>query len=164
MKLAWLLLLVSSFCAAQNLPDAPQPSTTCVEKNGKPCPEWVHKLVGQYPPLPEQYTYPSWHEATTGGHAFLFWSTEGLAVASTIADIEVTHQGIAHHVCTEGNEALPPKPSRGQLYANGFEYTGPLVAAGFLLRKLGIPFAPYAPALVIAGKHAYGAYSWRGCY
>jgi hypothetical protein len=28
-------------------------ATTCVEKNGKPCPEWVHKFIGQYPPLSE---------------------------------------------------------------------------------------------------------------
>jgi len=43
--------------AASNaaLPDAPsaiQP-TTCTEKNGKPCSERVHKLIGQYPPVPE---------------------------------------------------------------------------------------------------------------
>jgi hypothetical protein len=37
------------------LPDAPSlmRSTTCTENNGKPCPEWLHKLIGQYPPLPE---------------------------------------------------------------------------------------------------------------
>jgi hypothetical protein len=28
-------------------------ASTCTENNGKPCPEWVHKLVGQYPPLAE---------------------------------------------------------------------------------------------------------------
>ena len=37
------------------LPDAPSTTqaTTCIENNGKPCPEWIHKLIGQYPPLPE---------------------------------------------------------------------------------------------------------------
>lgn len=43
----WLLpivLLLSSLAGAQ---------TTCVSNNGVPCPEWLHKLVGQYPPAPE---------------------------------------------------------------------------------------------------------------
>ncbi|HKF02839.1 MAG TPA: hypothetical protein VKB49_11020 [Candidatus Sulfotelmatobacter sp.] len=37
------------------LPSAPSTTqaTTCTQKNGKPCPEWVHKLIGQYPPLQE---------------------------------------------------------------------------------------------------------------
>jgi hypothetical protein len=39
--------------------DAPstiQPST-CTQNNGKTCPEWLHKLIGQYPPVnvPEQW-------------------------------------------------------------------------------------------------------------
>jgi len=38
--------------ALPSAPSATQP-TTCTEKNGKPCPEWVHKLMGQYPPLHE---------------------------------------------------------------------------------------------------------------
>jgi len=25
-------------------------ATTCTENNGKPCPEWLHRIVGQYPP------------------------------------------------------------------------------------------------------------------
>lgn len=44
---------------AQQVPQptdlADAPSTTqalsCTQKNGKPCPEWVHKLIGQYPPI-----------------------------------------------------------------------------------------------------------------
>lgn len=61
-----------------NLPDSPsatQPKT-CTNNNGKPCPEWVHKLIGQYPPLPESkelqperdpatvhfWTYRGWNE------------------------------------------------------------------------------------------------------
>lgn len=45
----------SSDHSITSLPDAPSETqpTTCTEKNGKPCSEWVHKWVGQYPPLPE---------------------------------------------------------------------------------------------------------------
>jgi len=49
-----------------DLPNAPSTtqSTTCTENNGKPCPGWVHKLIGQYPPAPasgilETYRDPS---------------------------------------------------------------------------------------------------------
>src|SRR5438309_1635050 len=60
------------------LPNAPSATqaTTCTEKNGKPCPPWVHKLVGQYPPSSESrepqferdpstvhfWTYRGWNE------------------------------------------------------------------------------------------------------
>lgn len=36
-----------------NLGDAPSATkqTTCTQNNGKPCPEWLHSLIGQYPPV-----------------------------------------------------------------------------------------------------------------
>jgi hypothetical protein len=39
--------------ASTNLVDAPSATqhTTCTQKNGKPCPEWLHRMIGQYPPL-----------------------------------------------------------------------------------------------------------------
>ncbi len=42
------------------LPNAPSAKqrTTCTERNGKPCSEWLHKLIGQYPPVPESGTQP----------------------------------------------------------------------------------------------------------
>jgi hypothetical protein len=35
-----------------NLVDAPSSAvhSSCTQRNGKPCPEWLHKLIGQYPP------------------------------------------------------------------------------------------------------------------
>lgn len=59
------------------LPDAPSltQETTCTERAGKPCPEWLHKVIGQYPPLPQSepllkrdpstvhfWTYRAWNE------------------------------------------------------------------------------------------------------
>lgn len=32
-----------------------QSSTTSCTNHGKPCPEWLHKLIGQYPPLPDRH-------------------------------------------------------------------------------------------------------------
>lgn len=39
--------------AATNLVDTPSATlqSNCIEKNGKPCPEWLHKLIGRYPPI-----------------------------------------------------------------------------------------------------------------
>lgn len=42
MRVLLTLLLVSAAVA--------QVPTTCTKSNGKPCAEWVHTMVGQYPP------------------------------------------------------------------------------------------------------------------
>ena len=57
------------------LPTAPSASqaTTCVENNGKPCPEWVHKLVGQYPPLPESGNF----QLERDPNSVHFWTYRG---------------------------------------------------------------------------------------
>lgn len=47
----------SNTAALPNAPSAKQ-TTTCTERAGKPCPEWLHKLIGQYPHLPESGTQP----------------------------------------------------------------------------------------------------------
>jgi len=41
-----------------DVPNAPSSTqaTTCTEKDGKPCSQRLHKLIGQYPPLPESRT------------------------------------------------------------------------------------------------------------
>ena len=60
-----------------SIPDAASTTqaTTCTERSCQPCPEWVHKLIGQYPLSPESgtlqrrnpspvhfWTYRSWQE------------------------------------------------------------------------------------------------------
>ena len=57
------------------LPNAPSvtKATTCTEKNVKPCPEWLHKLIGQYPPLPESAT-PQPERDPSSVH---FWTYRG---------------------------------------------------------------------------------------
>jgi hypothetical protein len=51
-----ITLFLSASALAQ-LPDAPAPSTICVS-HGKPCPEWLHKLIGQYPSAPARRGLP----------------------------------------------------------------------------------------------------------
>jgi hypothetical protein len=54
-----------------SLPDAPSETvrTTCTQGSGTPCPEWVHKLIGQYPPVrevPEVWNHQPDHFFTVG--------------------------------------------------------------------------------------------------
>jgi hypothetical protein len=42
-----------------------------------------------------------------------FWVAHGLFLDSIIYDAELTHQGLAHHRCVEGNINLGQRPSRG---------------------------------------------------
>ena len=46
-------LLMQQASTPRELVDTPSAiqQTTCIEKNGKPCPEWLQKLIGQYPPI-----------------------------------------------------------------------------------------------------------------
>ena len=57
------------------LPNAPSviKETTCTEKNGNPCPAWVHTLIGQYPPLPESATPQERNPSSVH-----FWTYRGL--------------------------------------------------------------------------------------
>lgn len=69
----------ASIVITDDLPDNPKPcqdnnwtsdnpdclpplSTTCTE-HGKPCPRWLHKMIGQYPPLPDDTIHYPKYEA-----------------------------------------------------------------------------------------------------
>lgn len=49
--------------------------TTCTGPSGKPCPEWLHKLIGQYPPAKESTDNFTWQEVT--GKEAGFWTYRG---------------------------------------------------------------------------------------
>jgi len=58
-----------------DLPSSPSTTraTTCTENNGKPCPEWVHKMIGQYPPAPESEQFQPYRDASS----VHFWTYRG---------------------------------------------------------------------------------------
>lgn len=58
-----------------DLPNAPSTtqSTTCTENNGKPCPAWVHKLVGQYPTALESGQFQPYRDPSS----VHFWTYRG---------------------------------------------------------------------------------------
>ena len=72
------------------LPDAPSHATTCTENNGKPCPEWVHNLVGQYPPLPDSATTRTQRDSDS----VHFWTYRGVFEAPLRTNKQVFHSKI----------------------------------------------------------------------
>lgn len=59
----------------------------------------------------------------------------GVYPSTILFDAEMTHEGLAHHKCVEGNIELGRRPSRGELYRDNFlkEYV-PLTAINLLLQ------------------------------
>ncbi len=88
-----------------------------------------------------------------------------LLLGSTVFDVEVTHQGLAHHNCLEAN-GNSRNPSRGNLYARELPIDGVLFGFGILMRKAKVPIAPYVPALIGSGRHLYFGSQWftQGCF
>jgi hypothetical protein len=86
-------------------------------------------------------------------------------LGSVVYDVEVTHQGLAHHKCQElnGNSRTP---SRGNLYARQLPIFGVATALGLFMRAGRLPLAPYAPAITGTVISIRGGTQWftHGCY
>ena len=118
--LTLLVLFLGLSAVGQNLPDAPQPQPV------KKCGPW------------------SCWNPTTRPTKEVFKDKTFLAVVSTDAavivfDNEMTHEGLAHHKCVEGNPNLPMHPSRGQLYASDLPEFAVVSGGAFLFTKLSLP-------------------------
>ena len=70
-------------------------TTTCTENNGKSCPEWLHKLIGQYPPLHDEGEY-----LESDQRSIHFWTYRGSQEAPLRTNREVFHSKIfmASHI------------------------------------------------------------------
>jgi len=95
-----------------------------------------------------------------------FWTAHAGLLAATVFDAEVTHQGLAHHKCVEGNSDLPHHPTRGELYGYSLGIDAGLTALDYLLfRKLGhgTHFAGAAYGIIV---HVQGGSSWytQSCF
>ena len=62
------------------------------------------------------------------------WAATIFQAGATIFDIEMTHEGVAHHKCVEGNLSLARHPSRSELYLDNLEEFAPAV----VLNGLGV--------------------------
>lgn len=97
----------------------------------------------------------------------------GFYLGTIVFDAEMTHQGLAHHNCREGNIDLGPRPSRGELYRNNLlkEYV-PLTAINLLLQAAwrgdGQPkrweWVPLIGAGYGSAVHLKGGIQWAQCF
>ena len=86
-------------------------------------------------------------------------------MGAIVYDSELTHQGLAHHKCVEGNQNLPKHPSRGQIYRSDLpEY---LVGTAYnyaMLRLVGKPlifvFAGYGSSEHIRAGSGWLTQCW----
>jgi hypothetical protein len=74
--------------------------------------------------LPPPVRVPVWDKKTWAAHVIL--------ASSMIFDVEMTHEGIAHHRCEEGNSDLNAHPSRSELYLDNLEQFAPIVVIDWL--------------------------------
>jgi len=99
-------------------------------------------------------------------HAFL--GGNAVFLASIIYDVEMTHQGLAHHRCVE-DSFENPYPSRADLYKKDLILFAGLTAMDLLLKKAGddLDLPPFVTAMggnmgAIIGtlKHVHGGTHW----
>lgn len=158
--------------------------TTCTKNNGQPCPEWLHKLVGQYPRKPESLSSLPNAPQPQGPEAAGFWTFRGLDgpvlrtnreaihdktllgaeafwLGSIVYDAELTHQGLAHHKCVEASTLVDDRhPSRGELYV----WDVPEFAVGtalnyLMLRFVGKPLI-FETVGIASVEHLRGGSRW----
>jgi len=96
-----------------------------------------------------------------------FWAVHGMFLDSIIYDAELTHQGLAHHRCVEGNINLGQHPSRGEIYRNNLlEQFVPLTFMDWALGKYVWKGLGYEGATMGSVIHFRGGTKWltSGCW
>jgi hypothetical protein len=92
-----------------------------------------------------------------------FLGAHAIFLASTVFDVEMTHQGLAHHMCVEQNGT--PHPSRGELYQSQLLQFAAVSGVDLLLQAAHLKFAPYMGAIIGTIKHVDGGTRWAtGCW
>jgi hypothetical protein len=106
------------------VPDAPSATTLARQDTFVwPLTEPTKQPTTAPPPV------PIWDKKILAANIFL--------AGATIFDIEMTHEGIAHHKCVEGNLALSRQPSRGELYFDNLQQFVPVVVISGLTALSG---------------------------
>ena len=173
-------LFLSFTTISAQVPEAPDtPSTVenrtedtnCRNHNGKPCSEWLRKLIGQYPSRKEGFYNPaldsrklSWHDTFFSKSAIPMWAAVGVSAGAVIGDERDTLIGESHG-CYERGTFGPYHVSLGRMGSVDWPTWFGITTFSFILRKLGIPVAPYAGPLTFAAKHSLGMAHWHqtGC-
>jgi len=148
-KAVSIFMLLGVLCCGQNMPDATLPDI--------PQPGMLVRPEKPLQEVPQGKRDSVWNKRFVSAHAAY--------LGAIIYDIEVTHQGLAHHKCLEGNGG-DPTPSRGELYGKSLPTFAATVGFDWFLARHKIPVVPYI--LPIAGTvvHVRGGTQWftEGCY
>lgn len=96
----------------------------------------------------------------------LFWAGHAALLAATVYDEEITHQGLAHHNCVEGNTDFSYHPTRGQLYAEGLGLDAAVTAFDYLLFRKLAHGTQFTGAGIGIAKHIQAGTEWfsKGCF
>ena len=137
------ILALASIAIAQ-LPDAPSTVQPPVHKSS-----WRDPWVA--------HTKSNWD--TLRDKSFLW--TSFAEFAGGAYDAEITHAGLAHHQCVEGNPNLGPHPSRASLYEHNIPEQLAMLGFGFVVTKAGLPKWLY-PGVVAypVSYHLYEGSGW----
>ncbi|HYM75757.1 MAG TPA: hypothetical protein VE377_07245 [Candidatus Dormibacteraeota bacterium] len=141
-------------------PDAPSATQTtmCTENNGKSCPEWLHKLIGQYPPLHESGKLQLERDPSS----VHFWTYRGLQEPPLRTNKQVFHSKVflAAHV---GGAIAMIVACRSKTSKEDWGSEVPAVAAMFGLDYVQFRFVggPNAVAPAVYEMVHYGLASTR---
>jgi hypothetical protein len=167
-------LLYASICIAQ-LPAPPAPVVNENDQAAVPV-YLLDPAIRDLPdaPVPREehkvgfWSFRNWDEPDLRSnreimHDKVFLTAHGIWLASIVYDVELTHQGLAHHKCVE--RGADGYPSRGELY------TGDLIpfGVGTFLDFLFIKYVSKPYILPITGAtsfvHFRGGTRWlRNCW
>jgi len=89
-----------------------------------------------------------------------FLAAHAAFLGSIVYDAELTHQGLAHHNCVEGNPNLGSHPSRGDLYRiNGLAF-GAISGFDWFAAKSKMRLVPYIGPIVGTAIHLTAGSKW----
>jgi len=92
-----------------------------------------------------------------------FLLVHGAYLAANVFDIEMTHQGVAHHKCVEGGFDGDPHPSRKEMYVIDMTIFTVVTGLDYLFAKghppKWLPVQYVMPSIGI-GKHLKGGIAW----
>lgn len=95
-----------------------------------------------------------------------FLISHSIELIATVYDVEMTHQGLAHHKCVEANQTFGPHPGRSELYKDNLLVFGATSAFDFIFDKyVWRPFSLVSPTYA-SYVHFKGGTSWLrgGCW
>ena len=91
-------------------------------------------------------------------------------LSSILYDVEMTHEGLAHHKCAEGGGGTTERHvSRNELYVNNLipfaATTGLDVLFKYMMRERSLAWVPYASSAYGTILHLKGGTEWAtGCW